>query len=205
MSTNYADNATYESPSQKRDRHVDVQWSLCRATANAPRQDGNVRRHVRRDSRVQKINLLWLGDWRPDSCPRRTPQNCQSVWHFDSKIASERVIFGENLGNPEKFFLYKTLENKGSNDFQGKILEKIRFLRISPVDKSAKCGYNVGMMNGKNTRSQKTGLESEANTRKPLVTKLTPVDQLPSTILPRRVFLTRDSSQHPQGRKTRAS
>ena len=72
-------------------RHEYLQRQIRRETPFAPGQDGNVRRRIRRKTRIRKSNVLQLGVWNSDSNSRNVSQTCRSLRYFGTYSDTERV------------------------------------------------------------------------------------------------------------------
>ena len=194
--TDYAENNTYESPSSERDRHVDVQRSLCREVERTAGQGGTHHTGTRRENRDTIANCEVLGQWNENTAPRQIPHSCKSTRYFGAKFTPERVnscLFSENSG---KIFFAETLENKESGRFSVGILEKMGQIPYPPIAKIPIVSYNRHIPIGANVLSQsKTGLESASNTRKSLTANLNELDLLLGLTIPRVGILTSGSSQ----------
>ena len=195
MTYEKADNQTYESKSPQRDRHVDVQRSLCRKVERTAGQGRTHHTGTRRENGNTTFDDSSVGSWEKPPVSRKISRDCKSSENNPPKLTPERVDFGENLENFGKIFFAETLQNTESSGFSEKILGNFAH---PPIAITQNVCYNKGIMVGESPI--KNGSLKYWSTSTSLTANLNQLDSLLTLNYTRLVYLTSGSSQ-PEGRK----
>ena len=200
--TDYAERETYESPSSQRDRHVDVQRSLCRKVERTEGQGGTHHEGTRRENRDTGVDVEGLGIRESTADSHRASSRIGgSSRHYPPQFTPERVNsfpFSENSG---KIFFAETLENKESGGFSERIFNYFTEFSYPPIAILPKVGYNRQYKEwGSFPHSKITGLESASNTRKSLTTITKEPSHVASANYTRLVFSSSDHDATNEGR-----
>jgi len=200
--TDYADKEDYESETAQGSRHQYLLRQICGKVACTPRKDWHGSLRVCGETRNRTGYPSELGEWYTDSDSGASAENRQSLWHFDSEIAPERVdsfLFSENSG---KIFFAETLENKESGGFSERILEKVGHFLYTPYCKNYDSSYTGGIPI--ENPPIKNGALKYWTTSMPLTANLTLLDLLLGLTIPRVGILTSGSSQSRKGKERSA-
>ena len=176
--------------SSQRDRHVDVQRSLCGSVERTAGQSRTHHEGTRRKKWSAENNDRGMGKWESLSHNRTFSRPCGSPRYRNSDTLTEKIAGnGKNLENFGKIFFAETLQNKESGDFSERIFNYFTEFSYPPIAKHRIRCYNI----------KHNGLQKRLTASTSLTANLTKLDLLLGLTIPRVGILTSGSSQ-PEGR-----